>query len=949
MLKPRNISFFKIMTAGYISAETYRAIYPRKMFYELSFSDCYKFEQNVREELIRLFEDSIIIKNLFLLEKIEEAIRLKHTQLLDIFTDCIKEEDYSEINSLILKIGKNMFLQNYVFISEILLKNMYFVTSENLSEIIKFRSSVFNCYVSYFSNSNKEEYLNPCVDIEIIKEECCSVKYQEYEDESKEEECKYNVALECECLSSNEDSYGKYILFLNSLDEEQIKPFNEFLENKISTCSTRFINAVNNIGYRRFYEDFLFADPLEFFKLEQVGKKTLYDFKQIKQSIIDFVVLKYNELGDNFVDSELWKKETQKDLTKKANGVVVSESLHVLLQKKLQFLLSSSSVRAQNTVRTYSGNSDFIEDFVFKNNDPLCIKGVGLKTRNELNIIVTKLRLLVELTPLQKKTEEELSLMDKENKYGDFIDKFSQDYYMENGHLPMTCIFESCVKRLVTYDKFFSTLNEVQPLFVGEQGKKIDDVAKLKDCSSENVRQHYRKAIKRINSIEIQDNKCFISGKFFACLEDWEYINSFFSAQSLFKTTDLLEFFSNEKNNLNIEFLCVVLAQLYPEKISILGQSSFLPTRKSNWNNLYIIKKEILDNFDFEEMFKLLDNFIQGTTLTITKSVSELLMDLFLPAWKNYDPSMFNEIEQIIIKFLILEKALIPDLDNNFTIVGEKEENPNDIAFEMLKEVNEPLSVDVIFEKIQEKFCNKYKSIDSFAYRLRKDIRFSVLGLERKIILAEWNHVKIGSIRDLIVDYLSTYDEPKHISDIVEFVQKYRDTSEKNIRSSMHSGEQFKLFEDGFWGLSDKSYLDIFIQSESVRNHLVKIGRLEDFLREHKYFPMSSSQDKEEYLLYVWWNRLNNKDDILDEDVKLEVERIHQVYGHLPKTKADVAWFSTCEAYKDYVLKKHCKPSNCTIEEKKLLNWFDKAMVDFSEGNLSREKENAFIELTKIL
>lgn len=963
MLKPRNISFFRIMTAGYISEETYRAIYPRKMFYELSLENCDSYDQNISAELRRLFEDSVVITNLFLLEKIEEVVELKNTRLLDIFVRCLRNENSLEINSLILKIGENIFLKKYAFISEASLKNMYYVTPGNLGKIINFRRLVLDCYIKFFSNPNSKEFINPCIDVDVI-DGCCNVESPTLEKESNSiQSCEENPKTieyqysEVECsvtsegkyLHLNDDLCGKYVLFLKSLDEEQIKPFKEFLEKKMLTCSTRFVNVVNEIGCRRFYEEFLFADPLEFFKLERVGKKTVYDFKQIKQSVIDFVVSKYNASVDNYDDEELRKEESQKDFIKKNNDDVIRKTQHAMLQKKLQSLLSLASVRAQNTVRAYSGNGDFIEDFVLKGKDLLYIKGVGLKTKNELNIIVNKLKLFVEFMPQKEISKEELFLADKENKYGDFIDKFSQNFYIENGHLPMTHIFESFIKQFVSYNKFFSTFNKIQPFFVGEQGEEISKIAKLKGYTSENVRHHYRETIKKINSIEIQDNKCFINGEFFACLEDWEYINSYLSTQNLFKATDLLEFFSDEKSNLNIEFLCVVLAQLYPEKFSILGQSSFLPTKKSNWNNLYIIKKEILDVFDFDKIFTLLDDFIQNQTFTITKSVSELLMDLFLPAWKDYNPSMFNEIEQIVTKFLIVERELFADFDNNFTIVGKKEENPNDIVYEMLKETNEPLSTDVIFEKIQEKFSNKYKSKDSFACRLREDIRFCALGVDRKISLTEWTHVKIGSIRDLIVDYLSKYDEPKHISDIVEFVLKHRDTSEKNIRASMHSGEQFKSFEDGFWGLSDKSYSDFFIQSESVRNHLVKIGQLEDFLREHKRFPIPSSQDKKECLLYVWWNRVNRKYDILEGDVKLEVERIHKVYGHLPKTKTDITWFSNCEACKDYILKYHCKPSNRTDEERNLLNWFNKAKEDFFEGDLSREKENAFIELTKLL
>ena len=51
MLKARNISFLKLMTAGYISAEAYRALQPKKYIQDLSFSDCFNYEYNIGNEL----------------------------------------------------------------------------------------------------------------------------------------------------------------------------------------------------------------------------------------------------------------------------------------------------------------------------------------------------------------------------------------------------------------------------------------------------------------------------------------------------------------------------------------------------------------------------------------------------------------------------------------------------------------------------------------------------------------------------------------------------------------------------------------------------------------------------------------------------------------------------------------------------------------------------------
>ena len=71
MLRPRKITFYRMMLAGYLSAEAYRALKPKKQFSELLFSDCFGFEPKICNELKKLFEDDVLKERLYCLEKIE--------------------------------------------------------------------------------------------------------------------------------------------------------------------------------------------------------------------------------------------------------------------------------------------------------------------------------------------------------------------------------------------------------------------------------------------------------------------------------------------------------------------------------------------------------------------------------------------------------------------------------------------------------------------------------------------------------------------------------------------------------------------------------------------------------------------------------------------------------------------------------------------------------------
>ena len=65
MLRPHKITFYKMMLAGYLSANAYRALKPKKQICELSFSDCFGFEPGICNELKRIFEEDALIYCLY--------------------------------------------------------------------------------------------------------------------------------------------------------------------------------------------------------------------------------------------------------------------------------------------------------------------------------------------------------------------------------------------------------------------------------------------------------------------------------------------------------------------------------------------------------------------------------------------------------------------------------------------------------------------------------------------------------------------------------------------------------------------------------------------------------------------------------------------------------------------------------------------------------------------
>ena len=132
------------------------------------------------------------------------------------------------------------------------------------------------------------------------------------------------------------------------------------------------------------------------------------------------------------------------------------------------------------------------------------------------------------------------------------------------------------------------------------------------------------------------------------------------------------------------------------------------------------------------------------------------------------------------------------------------------------------MTVDNIFTELDKTFPNRYKSSDSVRALVANDPRICMIGKASLVGLLEWKHIKIGSIRDIIVHFLSKFDEPQPVAKIVEYVQQYRDSTEKSIRSSMGSGNQFVQFSGGLYGLKDKTYAEWYDIPEKRRSFALR-------------------------------------------------------------------------------------------------------------------------------
>lgn len=957
MLKPRKITFYQMMLAGYLSAKAYRALKPKTQIGELSFSDCFGFKPIIQNELKKFFENDFLIERLYFLENITNSINLEWDNIHNLYLMCISDLDQHQ-HSVINTIGEKTFLMDYVFCSDACFKRLNYIDDSNYDALYQVRRKFEEVYKRYIKTGALPDLLNTN-----------ATQAKAYTDilpndvlPSNEPFGSYAIAsgrgfsynddfvIDDDALGINYKDCKKYVLYLYSLNSEQFEKFEDFLSIAISSCPVRLSNAIKYTGYRNFYVNFLFADDIKYFQIRHFGRKSLFDFNLVKQQVINFVINEYNNANPEKIEEKIREEEKIKIYNSLTLKEKLGELKYAILTDKLKTLMINVSVRTKNRIINYKG--DFLEDFVDKSNDVKSIEQIGKKSEKEFYFIISKLRETLCSFNERECTEEDIFWMNKSLVYGSLIDDFCHTYYTINGHLPMFHILANCISTLRN-NKQIMVLDGIVSLFSDDERSAVHDVAKKNKITNERVRQICIKVVHDLSEPSKSDTS-YISlyHKVISQEEDWAYVIQFISNKKFWEIEELANLLKDEDCSLKKEFIFIALSALLSGKYAIIGKKplSSKPHGSVNkgWSNTYLISKNIIDCFDFDVMIDLVNDYEKTHTESITLPVQQLLVDILNGAWKQYDFYIEKDLEYIVGQILINELNIIPDYDFNYTLVGRKKEEPADIIYNLLKESGNPIDLYELYSKLKLVFPDKYHTAESLRPVVYKDPRLCFLGVLCMVTLTEWEHVKIGTIRDLIVSFLAEYDSPQHIKDIVKYIQKHRDTSERSISSTMSSGNQFAKFGGGYYGLADKTYSEWVPLSEIECSSWKRIVDFEEFIKANHHFPFCTSDDKEEIYLYQWWSRIK-KNKGVSERLKQEIDRIESTYANLVKSKSDLKWLELCQRYSTFVLNNRRKPSNRNSKEAELATWFSKAFNDVAEGKLSPLCKSEFIKLCKSL
>ena len=946
MIRAHGITFQKLMSAGYISAETYHYLLPKERLSELSVSEIEGYKHQYKSELLPLFEDVDTYLTIAYMEKLDSQLREGDETPYTILIDCLCEYPV-EIEHLVNDIGKGEFLREYIYCTEEVLTTKSLISYDNYKTVISFRNKFRSLFQLSCSGLEIDEWKSHLAD-SALPAPTGTIGESSIASGEGFNSTDY-VSIDDDAVSLSNTDCKKYVLFLYTLNKDQLDVVVDFLISLLRTISIRTWNGIKYLGYREFLINYLFADSVKLLNLRNFGRKSLFEFEVIKPAIVDYIKDLYVNGNTKPVEDSLKKEEEVKEFKIRTLKERIGETQYKLVSDLLSKLLKDVSVRSRNGIIAYKG--DFIEDFVDKNKEIKSINNIGRKSESEIALVIKNLREFISTLKERELSDDELVIVEKQAYYEDYFDKFAHDYYLKNGHLPMFYLLEKFFRSVLETNRNFQIYTLRSPIFKNVESKTLEEIGEDRNLSRERVRQIHMKYRKRLCEVDdaFKDKEDISFAKIIDNGNDWGYVIDDVRANNCIDISLFADYCAQENHHFTDDFVFFIIGAVVRNDFLPIGKPILpYPTRSSDeWDNCYLIKRDLTDKFDFIKLFDLIEEYKESNSEDLVAPVRELIIDTFFPAWIDYNSDIVEEVSDVVSNLLIQELGIIPDDQFRFTIEGQKEENVADIIYEILKSNGNPLSCEELFQAIDNIYPHRYKSPSNIKRFVDRDSRLCLVGGNNLVALIEWEHVKLGSIRNIIVQYLEEFDEPQQAKDIVAYVQKYRDTSDNSIRATMGSGDQFVQFSGGYYGLSWKEYPDYFYLDESDRAFYMRIRDLEQFLQAHNHFPFPSS-NREEQDLHDWWIHVKSYLK-LSKYQKDEVKRIETKYKKLARKKKYLRWFDNCRQYYEFVQEHHRRPSKSIPDEHELCVWLQKASEDFSNGTLTFQQESCYLDLCKSL
>lgn len=587
------------------------------------------------------------------------------------------------------------------------------------------------------------------------------------------------------------------------------------------------------------------------------------------------------------------------------------------------------------------------------------IKNVGAKSTTELNSFIGLIKSFVENVSNAKDENELISL---KNRF--FIEKSFSISEIPSEILDSLSIFK-LTNFLIECNAVFeknqnSIFQKAIKVYRNQPELTLDEIAEQLNLSRERVRQIRKSILENL----------FANLQFVRNIEDdlFQKYKIDINEKYIFIEDDLTVFL-NESNDTNFskEFITYLVYVYISDKFSLLGNLDdvllpkyFSSRERHNWECFYLIDREVDKIFQFNDFANDID-----------KRINERIEETYKFNFKSYlsdflrDDS-FDLLEQVTeIAELILnnEFGIYLDLEDNIPFSRNSIKQAYEYAYEALKQLGKPAKVSEITIKILELHPDYETDDAKVRASMKRQNGFVPIGRRSIFGLKEWENelenFKGGTIRSIVSEYLENKDEPKHISEIAEYVLIFRPkTYERSILDNLKADDTktFVFFKNSTIGLKSKKYDKSFvelkqIESQKTKNWEERYSDLSKFLNQNDRLPFSSGCPENEVKLYRWYKIQLDKSrkGNLDSEKSTLIKNVFDKYEQNSTRKRRT---NVTEKYKElitFVMEQKRLPSANKEGEENLYQFFYKQRKFYDKGELRLDEEHNFIKVAKII
>jgi len=256
----------------------------------------------------------------------------------------------------------------------------------------------------------------------------------------------------------------------------------------------------------------------------------------------------------------------------------------------------------------------------------------------------------------------------------------------------------------------------------------------------------------------------------------------------------------NEKEELEFtpKFYSLIFSILNAKTYSMFQE------KELTYENYFLVKNDLYKSFAFDQYY---NDLAERLSQRIEESYSEKYDQLLKKYVKVNDKDIFNRIKPLCKDIAMLELDIAFD-GNDIIFKRNTLIKLSEYIIEIIEDKGSPMKLKDIHEELAARTSKAPHNIESLRSSILSIENIVAIGKTSTYSLKTWTEIKTGTIKEMVRDYLEQYDEPRHISDVTEYVTKYRDTNDKNILSNLKLDKtgKFVFFKKSYIGLGSKKY-----------------------------------------------------------------------------------------------------------------------------------------------